>query len=398
MQNKDLYNILKLSKTATKEEIKKSFRKLAVDHHPDKNNGNKESEEEFKRINEAYNILSDDDKRRQYDQFGIIDGQNNGNASVDINDILKNMFGGGININQSFSTNAPGGFSFVFEDGSGNGMDDIEHMFGGIPGFPFGNRMRKHEVDVVEIAVDICDIYYGNNKKVEFELLEQCSKCNGSGANDPSNIIKCIACNGQGNITQQIGPFFMQRSTCPSCLGKGNIIKKACNTCKGDKTVYAKKQFELKIPKGIPNNHEIKMEKKGSFNKDTKKNKDMIFKFKYKIEEPYKLDENNNVIYNININIEELLSGFSKKIPLYKDDILLYSNCYFNPNDYLIVKEKGLYNIKNNTTSDLLFKFNIDFINSDRLSKYNDVLQKVIKKLPTIPQDNTLSVINVQKT
>jgi len=394
MQKKDLYEILKVSKTATKEEIKKSFRKLAVDLHPDKNNGNKESEEEFKKINEAYNILSDDEKRKQYDQFGIIDGQNNGNASVDLNDILKNMFGGGgININQSFGSH-PGGFSFVFEDG-GNGIDDIENMFG-IPGFPFGGRMKKHEVDVVEIEIDICDIYYGNNKKVDFELLEQCSKCNGSGANDPSNIIKCLTCNGQGNITQQIGPFFMQKSTCPSCIGKGNIIKKPCNTCKGEKTVYSKKQFELKIPKGIPNNHEIKMEKKGSYNKDTKKNKDMIFKFKYKISEPYKLDEHNNVIYTININIEELLGGFYKNIPLYKDHVILFSDRYFNPTNYIVVKEKGLYNIKNNTTSDLLIKVNVEFINSDRLSKYNDVLQKVVKRIPTIPKENTNTVINIQ--
>jgi molecular chaperone DnaJ len=391
MQNSDnLYDVLNVSKNSSQDEIKKAFRKLAMENHPDKNNGNKESEIQFKKINEAYNVLVDPEKRKNYDNFGIIDGlsgQPNGGPGMDINDILKNMFGGmggfpgmsGMNNGE----NSQGGFSFVFSD-IGGGCQIPEEMFGG--GFPFGDihgmsgHKKRKELDIVEIPIDICDIYYGNNKKVEFDILDQCDKCHGSGAYDSSHIVTCLSCNGQGNINQQIGPFFMQKSMCSSCMGKGNIIKKQCLNCKGEKTMFNKRVFELKIPKGIPNNHEMKMEKKGSYNVNTKQHKDMIFKFKYNIENPYSIDDNLNVIYNIDLTIEDLLAGFRKNIKLYKDDITLVSNKYFNPKNDIIIKEKGILNIKNKKISNLIFKFNIQFTDSERLSRYNEVLQKVLKK------------------
>ena len=392
MQNSDnLYDVLKVSKNASSDEIKKAFRKLAMENHPDKNNGNKDCETQFKKINEAYNVLSDPDKKKQYDHFGVIDGQSGGGSSgVDLNDILKSMFGGmsgmpgmsamsGMSGMPGMPGMPEGGFSFVFSDGGNGGFS--EEIFEGR--FPFGDlhgNKKKKESDIIDIPIDICDIHYGNNKRVEFDILEQCEKCNGSGAYDQSHIVTCISCSGQGSINQQIGPFFMQKVTCPSCMGKGNIIKKPCVNCKGEKTVYNKRLFELKIPKGIPNNHEIKMEKKGSFNLSTKQNKDMIFKFKYNIENPYSLDENLNVIYNVNITIDDLLAGFRKNIKLYKDDVTLISNKYFNPNKNIIFKEKGLYNMKRQKTSDLIFKFNIEFTDSERLYKYNEVLQKVLKR------------------
>jgi len=397
MQNSDdLYDVLKVSKSASQEEIKKAFRKLAMENHPDKNNGNKDCETQFKKINEAYNVLADPEKKKQYDQFGIIDGQpGNGGQGVDLNDILKSMFGGMGGM--SGMSGMPGGFSFVFSDGGGAGGFP-EGIFDG--GFPFGDlhgNKKKKESDIIDILIDICDIHYGNNKRVEFDILEQCDKCNGSGAYDQNHIVTCISCNGQGNINQQIGPFFMQKVTCPSCMGKGSIIKKPCVNCKGEKTVYNKRLFELKIPKGIPNNHEIKMEKKGSFNPSTKQNKDMIFKFKYNIENPYSLDENSNVIYNIKITIDDLLAGFRKNIKLYKDDITIISNKYFNPNKNIIFKEKGLYNMKRQKTSDLIFKFNVEFTDSERLPKYNEVLQKVLKRqnIANPHENDSKTILNI---
>lgn len=396
MQNKtDFYDILKITRTASQDEIKKSFRKLAMEFHPDKNNGDKDREDIFKHINEAYNILSDVEKRKQYDQFGIIDGQSQG-QTVDLNDILK-MFsglGGGLGGLGGHKMQGPGGFSYVFTDGENNMSENI------FESFSFDNmhnmhKKKKNEADIVDIQIDICDIYYGNNKKIEFDLLTQCEKCNGTGAYDQSHVIKCIACGGNGHITQQMGPFFMQKLACPSCMGKGNIIKKICTSCKGEKTVYSKNMFELKIPKGIPNNHEIKMEKKGSFNQVSKQVKDMIFKFKYKIDSPYTIDDQMNVIYTLNISIEDLLGGFKKNLILYKDSITIVSDRYFNPTNPYIVKEKGLYNIKRQKYNDLFLKFNIEFVNSDRLSKYNEVLQKVLKKQQTLQTEGS-TIINIQ--
>ncbi len=383
IEGEDLYSILKISRDASPEDIKKAFRKLAIEYHPDKNNGDKEREEMFKKIGEAYSILSDPEKKRNYDQFGTIN-PNVGNP-VDLNDILKNMFGdmmgGGV---QMGGIPMGGGFSFMFMDGG-----DPFGNFGGM------NNRKKNEADIVEIDVDICDIYYGNNKRVEFEMLELCEKCGGSGAYDQSQIIKCITCNGQGNITQQIGPFFMQKMTCHSCMGKGNMIKRPCSSCKGEKCVYNKKVFELKIPKGIPNNHEIKMEKKGSYNQATKQQKDMVFKFKYKIETPYQLDDV-NVIYTLDITIDELLAGFNKDIKLYKDTVTISSDKYFNPTNPLIIKEKGIFNIKKQKTGDLYLKFNVMFTDSERLGKYNEVLQKILKRSQE-PYPQQEIVYNIQK-
>lgn len=373
MQSENLYEILNVSKNASQDEIKKSFRKLAMEYHPDKNSGNKEFEEKFKKINEAYTVLSNEETRKTYDMFGSVNAVNNGQTGgmpPDINDIFKNMFGG---------------FSFSFN----NPPEDI---FNGFPGF--GNPRKKHQnADVISIDIDINDIYYGNTKKVEFEVLEQCSKCNGTGASDPSNIVKCITCNGNGVLTQQLGPMFFQRSTCPSCMGKGNMIKnnKFCTSCKGEKTVYGKRVFELKIPKGIPNNHEIKMDKKGSFMVADQSVKDIIIKFKYKIDPPYELDENMDVTITVPITIEELVGGFKKEMIFFKENVVLISDRYFNPTREIIIKEKGIYNIKRQKNSDIKLKFKIEFIDSERLSKYHGVIQKCLKiPTPSSSQDDNM--------
>jgi molecular chaperone DnaJ len=379
-QNKmhDLYDVLKVSKNASSDEIRKAFKKMAMEYHPDKNNGNKDSEEMFKKINEAYNILSDPVKKQRYDETGTIDENSMSGVNVDIHDIFKNMFGSG------FGEHSEGGFSFMFMDG-----DD----------FPFRQMgSKKKAVDIIEVPIDICDIYYGRTKKVDFELLDICEKCNGTGAQDPSHIINCITCKGKGCITQQIGPFFMQRSTCPSCMGKCQIIKKdkLCTACKGEKVVFTKRAFELKLPKGIPNNHEIVMDKKGTYDLASKTHRDILFVFKHNILPPYKLDENMNVTYHISITIEELLAGFSKQITLYKDNIVINSDRYFNPKDHVVLKEKGILNIKRQKSGDLFLKFDIEFIDSDRLSKYNEFMQKILKKTLPSSQEEDSKIIKVQ--
>lgn len=374
----DLYSTLNISKDASPDEIKKAFKRLAVENHPDKHHGSKEKEEKFKQINQAYSILSDPQKRANYDRFGTVEDQP---PHPDLNEVLRSMFGGmgGMPGMGGGMPGMPGGFSFVFMDGGGMpGMpDDIfSQMFGGGPN---RKQQQQQKQDTVEVEVDINDIYYGNNKRVEFELLELCSHCKGSGASDPSQIISCMTCKGQGEIVQQIGPF-MNRIKCPSCNGNGNAIKKPCPICKAQKTVYNKKAFDLKLPKGIPNNHEVRMAGRGSYNTQTKSNKDMVFKFKHNIKPPYKLDEQLNVIYTVNITIEDLVAGFTIPIKLYKDDIVLKSDRYFNPDNPIVMKQKGIHNIQTNESTDLHLKFNVSFIESEKLSKYKDIFHKIFKK------------------
>ena len=377
----DLYQKLGIERNASQDDIKKAFRTKAMQYHPDKNKED-DASQKFKEINEAYSVLSDPSQKVHYDQFGEVrpDGGGGGHGP-DLSDILKNMFGGGGGMpgmpgmsGMQGLHEMPGGFSFSFSQD--DEPPNIFNMFGG-----GGPRRQQMPIDVVEVGIDINDIYYGNNKRVEFEMLELCESCNGCGAQDPSFVIKCMTCKGDGNIIQQMGPF-IQKNQCPSCSGNGTTVKnnKTCAKCKGGKTVFNKKVFDLKLPKGVPNNYEVKMDKRGSYDPNHKKNKDIIFKFRYQIGEPYQLDEHLNVIYNLSITIEDLLAGFVKTIKVYKDDMTIKSDKYFNPNKPFTIKGQGIFNSKKNKNADLILKFKIEFTDGERLSKYNDVMQKVLKK------------------
>lgn len=377
MDKDNLYEILGISREATDDDIKKAFRKKAVEYHPDKTNGDKTKEELFKKINDAYSILSDPNKKKLYDQFGVVDGNSQG-PNIDLNDIL-----GGLN--GMFGGTSSGGFQFSFSS-SGHTLIDDEDIFASIFGSknPHNRRPFSRPFDIIEIPIDICDIYYGRTKKVEFDVLEKCSKCDGTGAFDKTFIINCMTCNGKGRINQQLNQFFVQTSICHSCGGKGTIIKnnKFCTDCKGKKYVFSKKQFDLKLPKGIINNYEIKMDNKGSYDENINQNKDLIFKFKYAIDEPYKIDENMNVIYEVDITIEDLLAGFEKNLKIYNENIILKSLNYFNPNNNIKIDGFGIHNIKKNKSGDLIFKFNIKYTDNEKFVKYNEILRKITKKQP----------------
>jgi molecular chaperone DnaJ len=398
----DPYKILNVSKDASPEDVKKAFRKLAIENHPDKHQGCKDKETIFKSINQAYSVLSDPKKRQQYDQFGTLD--ENGGPPPEFNYILRNMFGGGMGGFPGMGGGMPGGFQFVFTDhgggvGGGGGIpgmpDDIfAQMFGGMGGGG-GKKQQAPKYDIVNVGVDINDIYYGNNKKVEFEMLELCSACQGSGASDPSQVINCVTCKGAGELIQQIGPF-VNKVRCPSCAGNGSVIKKNCNTCKGQKTVYNKKAFDLRLPKGIPNNHEVRMAGRGSYNPQTKSNKDMIFKFKHEIQNPYKLDDDMNVIMTVPITIEELVAGFVKNIKIYKEDMTITSDRYFNPIKPVVVKDKGIIDMRVNETTDLHLKFEVEFIDSEKLSKYKDIFHKIFKKVNVEDNENVINIHSVE--
>jgi molecular chaperone DnaJ len=356
--SQDLYNLLKVDKYASQDDIRKAYRKLAMEYHPDKNSGNKEAEERFKKINEAYAVLSDPEKKKNYDDYGSVGDMPP--PPPDINEIFRSMFSEGPS------------FSFMFMD----------------------KQNAPVSVDLVEVLIDINDVYYGVTKKIDFELLEKCEKCNGTGAQDPSQIINCITCKGMGQIMHRVGPFFTQNTICPSCMGRKQIIKTRCFACKGEKTVYSRQCFELKIPKGIPDNHEMRMEGKGSYCVDRKK--DMLFKFKYNIEKPYSIDPMLNVTYNVTITIEELLGGFKKQICLYKDMTIISSDGYFNPDKPVKIKEKGLFDVKKQKNADLYIRFTVIYVESERLYKYKDVLGKITRVKSIASDDKMQPILRIQ--
>ena len=239
---RDCYEILGISKSATDEEIKKAYRKMAKQYHPDVNPGDKSAEEKFKEVNEAYSILSDPDKKANYDRFGY--------AGVD-----PSAGGGGFG----------GGFSGGFD------MGDIFDMFGGMFGGGSHSRnpnapMRGEDVGL-RVTIDFNDAIFGCKRDVSFTRVEKCADCGGSGAAKGTSPTTCRKCNGRGTINvQRRTPFGIMQSTteCDECGGRGKIIKDACKTCRGNGTVRKSKTLEVNIPAGIDEGQRIALHGQGN--------------------------------------------------------------------------------------------------------------------------------------
>ncbi|MCL2226199.1 MAG: molecular chaperone DnaJ [Oscillospiraceae bacterium] len=247
-EKKDYYEALGLSKGASDDEIKKAFRQLAKKFHPDVNPGNKRAEERFKEINEAYEILSDSDKKTAYDRFG--------HAGVDPN------YGAG------------GGDGFGGFGGFGGG--GMEFDLGDILGSIFGggersnrnrNAPRKGDRVRTEATITFEEAAFGCEKEVNVMRVEACDSCHGSGCKEGTTAEKCVNCNGSGAVTsQQRTPFGVMQSTsdCPKCAGRGKIVHQPCEKCRGLGLVRRSRGIKVSIPAGIDNGQTISMRAQGS--------------------------------------------------------------------------------------------------------------------------------------
>jgi molecular chaperone DnaJ len=393
----DPYEVLGVPKNATGDDIKKAYRRLAVKYHPDKAQSHHDKgahEEKFKEINEAYSVLSNPEKRRQYDMFGTYDQSAQPFSADDIPDIFKEMFGGG----------SP----FIFEMGAGpaQGPQGFNMFFGagGPGGVP--NKETSRQTEFIEVHISIEELVYGATKKIECELKDKCEECKGLGALNKDDIIQCITCHGSGFVEQVIPPFFMQRSTCPSCAGKKEIIKenKQCKSCNGRKINMFEKSFDVKIPQGIPNGHSHKLSGKGSYNEDSNTYSDLLLVFVHDIDKSkYRIDANAlDVHIDMSITLEELLCGFVKDVSLYeRDKVALVSQGYFNPSTPTVVKDMGIPLFKTKKRGDLIVHFHVKYRDEDKLKKLNDVFLTMFKKekisVPSNENDPKLVIVNIQK-
>ncbi len=250
MANKrDYYEVLGIDKSADKETIKKAYRKLAIKYHPDRNPGNKEAEDKFKEATEAYEILSDDQKRPIYDQYGFAG--------------LDGMGGAG-----------SGGYSHAFHDfsdlfgGSGGGFSDIfENLFGGgFGGFSSGSSRSRQNNDGASLRYDLeisfKDAVYGCKKDIRFKHNEICPECNGTGGAKGASRKTCPTCQGAGQVRRSAG-FFAVQQTCPTCGGTGTVIDNPCTSCRGTGVHEKEKLMTITIPAGVDDGRRLTIRNMG---------------------------------------------------------------------------------------------------------------------------------------
>jgi molecular chaperone DnaJ len=247
---RDYYEVLGVAKDATADQIKSAYRKLAMKYHPDRNPDNPEAKEKFTEISEAYEVLSNQEKRQRYDQFGH-QGVNfgpggfdfgrdfSGFQDVDLSDIFSNLFGGG-----------GGGFSSFFGGGRQQRRADP-------------NAPRRGDDMTFRLDIDFDEALFGSERTIDITLPAQCDECGGTGAAKGSQRVTCKTCGGRGAVIGG-GGFFQIRQTCPTCGGEGTVIEKPCRKCRGSGHVSAPQHISLKIPAGVDNGSRLRLAGKGA--------------------------------------------------------------------------------------------------------------------------------------
>jgi molecular chaperone DnaJ len=240
-KKRDYYEVLGVTRSASQEEVKRAYRKLAVQFHPDKNPNDAHAEEKFKELGEAYDVLMDADKRAAYDRFGHAAFEQGGGfrgGFHDPFDIFREVFGGA----------------------GGIGGSIFETFFGGMAG---AGEDRQRGADLrYDMQITLEEAAFGAEKEIEVQKLDLCDKCNGSGAEPGSRTINCPACNGRGQVISSRG-FFQISQTCPRCRGVGHIVEKPCRGCGGEGRVKKATRIKLKIPAGISDGSRLRSPRNG---------------------------------------------------------------------------------------------------------------------------------------
>ena len=322
MAKKDYYKVLGVDKKATKEDIKRAFRKMARKYHPDVNPNDKSAEEKFKEVNEAYEVLNDEKKREMYDRFGTVDGNgfnpNRGPQARPGGSTYYSSSSGPVNFdfNQVFggrSQGSPGNFDFF------NDLGDIFDVFSNRR----GGRQRPHQRrpqagdDLrYDMEVTFEEAYFGGTRTVKFKRFESCPACNGTGAKD-GKINTCTTCGGSGEVRQaQNTPFgqVMQVGACPHCKGIGHTATNPCPTCRGTEKVEKMRQLTVTIPPGVKTGTKLRMPGEGMPGIHGGPKGDLYIAVRVK-PHPYFKREGENILYNTTITYTQAVLGGKIKVP-----------------------------------------------------------------------------------
>lgn len=334
MSKRDYYDILGVGKSASVEEIKKAYRKMALKYHPDKNPDDKQAEEMFKEAAEAYEILSSQDKRSRYDQFGHA-GMRNGGMG-----------------------------------GSHMSMDDIfSHfgdIFGGAFGGGFGGHTSRRRVNRgsnlrVKVKLSLEDVANGVEKKIKLNKYKECDSCRGSGSERGSSPSTCPTCHGQGQVTRITNTFLGQMqtaSTCPQCGGSGEMITNKCKVCYGNGITKGEEVVSINIPAGVADGMQLSISGKGNAGARGGIPGDLIVLIEEK-EHPELIRDGNNILYDLYINFADAALGSSSEIPTIDGKARIKIAPGTQGGKVLRLKGKGIPDVNGYGKGDLLVNVNI---------------------------------------
>ncbi len=365
MAKRDYYEILGVPKNASKDDLKKSYRKLAMQYHPDRNPGDKESEEKFKEAAEAYEILNNDDKRAKYDRFGHDGVRGSGYGSQgfsDINDIFSHfsdIFGSG-------------GGSSIFDDFFGGGQQRGRQRGRGIPGSDLKVTLR---LTLEEISV-------GVSKKIKIKKQVKCNQCHGSGAEGNTSKKKCPICNGTGevrSVSRSVFGQFVNITACANCNGEGEVIDTPCKKCMGDGRINEDVTVNIDVPAGVHEGSYMTMRGEGNAGKRGGQSGDLLVVFKEE-EHDYFIREDDDIIYDLTITFPEAVLGTEIDVPTLVGKARLKIDPGTTSGKLLKMRDKGIKHLNHSGNGDQIVRIVVNIP-----KKLSNKEKELIKELAEQP-------------
>ncbi|MDZ7682465.1 MAG: molecular chaperone DnaJ [Fodinibius sp.] len=342
MSKLDYYEVLGVSKDASDDEIKKAYRKKAMNFHPDRNSDDPEAEKKFKQASEAYEVLGDEEKRQRYDQFGHQ----------------------GLNGGSGFGGRGGAGFEDV-------GFEDIFSRFSDIFGGDFGGgrgrgRSRRSSGQPgsdmkLRIDLDLEDIAFGTNKKLKVKKFIKCDECNGTGAETEDDYRMCGTCDGTGEVRQvhktMLGQMVNVQS-CPECQGEGRIITDKCSKCNGEGRYQGKETVEIRVPSGVTKGNYITLRGQGNAGKRGGPAGDLVVLIEENEHEHFERD-GNDIYYDLVLSVPDAILGTEVKVPTLKGRAKIKIEEGTQPGRLLRMSGKGIHGLKNSGTGDQFVRVNV---------------------------------------
>jgi molecular chaperone DnaJ len=369
MAKRDYYEVLGITRSATKEEIKKAYRKLAMQYHPDRNPGDKSAEDKFKEAAEAYEILSHDEKRNNYDRFGH-EGVRGSGFGTD----------GFSNVNDIFShfSDIFGGSSIFDEFFGGNQRGRTRRRGGGTP----GSDLR------VNLKLTLEEIATGITKKIKIRKQVKCKDCNGTGAQAGTSLKTCPVCNGSGEVktvSRSVFGQFVNIQACNNCQGEGQVVDSPCKTCSGDGRVDDESTLKIDVPAGVEEGHYMTMRGEGNSGKRGGQPGDVIVVFQELRHEQFVRDKD-DIIYNLFITFPQAALGTDIEVPTLTGKAMLKIDAGTQPGKMLKMKGKGIRHLNYSGSGDQIVKINVAIP-----QKLNSKEKDLIKQLSEMPNVKTSS-------